>query len=174
MQTFLCPWLGATVQRFDEVGPLFDPATDLFVGAATGRFHEYIPFHGAAGEVHFRIGVSRPHGKWRHDPYPSFGFDCLQNSKEKLDGNWPRDFEARSTLVEMLNDHAAIKVAGLRALEYDRPDLHNPCLVVVVKGQGKSAAELLTSWLAGEIEEAPLPDELELEISELVAEAYEI
>jgi hypothetical protein len=40
------------------------------------------------------------------------------------------------------------------------------------KGQGKSAAELLTSWLAGEIEEEPLPEELELEISELVAEVY--
>lgn len=86
----------------------------------------------------------------------------------------PRDFEARSSLVELLNDHAAMKAAGLRAFEYDRPGLHNPCLVVVVRGQGKSAAELLTSWQAGEIEEAPLPDELELQIPELVAEAYEI
>ena len=86
----------------------------------------------------------------------------------------PRDFDARSTLVEVLNDHAAMKAAGLQALEYDRPGLHNPCLVVVVKGQGRSAAELLTSWLSGEIEEAPLPDELGFEISELVAEAYEI
>jgi len=85
----------------------------------------------------------------------------------------PRDFEARSTLVEVLNDHTAMKKAGLQAFEYDRPGLHNPCLVVVVKGQGKSGAELLTFWLAGEIEEAPLPDELELEISEVVAEAYE-
>lgn len=73
----------------------------------------------------------------------------------------------------MLNDHAAMKAAGLQALEYDRPGLHNPCLVVVVKGQGRSAAELLTSWVAGEIEEAPLPHELAPEISELVAEAYE-
>jgi len=84
-----------------------------------------------------------------------------------------RDFEARSTLVEVLNDHAAIKAAGLQALEYDRPGLHNPCLLVLVKGQGKSAAELLTSWLAGEIEAEQLPDELELEISELVAKVYE-
>src|SRR4029077_12383919 len=84
----------------------------------------------------------------------------------------PRDFEARSTLVEVLNDHGAMKAAGLRALEYDRPGLHNPCLVVVVKGYGKSATELLTSWLGGEIEEEQLPDEVELEISEVVAEAY--
>jgi hypothetical protein len=85
----------------------------------------------------------------------------------------PRDFEARSTLVAVLNGHAAIKAAGLQAVEYDRPGLHNPCMLVVVKGQGKSAAELLTSWVAGEIEESPLPDELELEIFELVAEAYD-
>jgi hypothetical protein len=85
----------------------------------------------------------------------------------------PRDFEARSTLVAVLNDHAAMKAAGLQALEYDRPGLHNPCLVVVVKGQDKSAVELLTSWLAGEIKEEQLPDEMELEIFELVADAYE-
>jgi hypothetical protein len=84
----------------------------------------------------------------------------------------PRDFEARSTLVAVLNDHAAMKAAGLQALEYDRPGLHNPCLVVVVKGH-KSAVELLTSWLAGEIKEEQLPDEMELEIFELVADAYE-
>jgi hypothetical protein len=85
----------------------------------------------------------------------------------------PRDFEARSTLVAVINDHAAMKAAGLQALEYDRPGLHNPCLVVVVKGQDKSAVELLTSWLAGEIKEEQLPDEMELEIFELVADAYE-
>ena len=85
-----------------------------------------------------------------------------------------RDFEARARLVEMLNDHKVMKSAGLRALEYDRPSLHNPCLVVVVKGQRKPTEGLLNLWLAGEIEEVPLPDELELAISELVAEAYEI
>jgi hypothetical protein len=85
-----------------------------------------------------------------------------------------RDFAARTKLVEMLNDHEAMKTAGLRALEYDRPGFHNPCLLIVVEGRAKSDTELLKSWLAGEIEEAPLPDELELAISELVAEAYEI
>ena len=84
----------------------------------------------------------------------------------------PRDFEARSTLVEVLNEHEAMKTAGLRALEYDRPGLHNPCLLVVVESRAKSNMELLKSWLAGEVEEALLPEELELSISELVAEAY--
>ncbi len=50
-----------------------------------------------------------------------------------------RDFEARTRLVEMLNDHEAMNAAGLHALEYDRPGLHNPCLVVVVKGHAKAA-----------------------------------
>jgi hypothetical protein len=86
----------------------------------------------------------------------------------------PRDFEARAKLAEMLNDQEAMKTAGLRALEYDRPGLHNPCLLVVVAGRAKSDIELLESWLAGEIEEASLPGELEPAISELVAEAYEI
>jgi len=86
-----------------------------------------------------------------------------------------RDFEARARLVEMLNDHEVMKSAGLRALEYDRHGLHNPCLVVVVEGQAKPTEELLKLWLAGEIKEVPLlPDELELAISELVVEAYEI
>jgi len=68
-----------------------------------------------------------------------------------------------------------MKSAGLRALEHDRPGLHNPCLVVVVEGQPKPTEELLKLWLAGEIKEVPLlPDELELAISELVVEAYEI
>ena len=74
-----------------------------------------------------------------------------------------RDFEARAKLVEMLNDHEVMKSAGLRALEYDRPGLHNPCLVVVVKGQRKPTEGLLNLWLAGEIEEVPLRDDWNLQ-----------
>src|SRR5260370_34674089 len=84
-----------------------------------------------------------------------------------------RDFEARARLVEILNDHEAMKAAGLRALEYDRPGLHNPCLVVVVKRQAKAPKELLKLWLAGGIKEAAVPDEIEHEIASLVTEAYE-
>ena len=83
-----------------------------------------------------------------------------------------RDFEARASLVEMLNDHEAMKAAGLHALEYDRPGLHNPCMVVVVKGQAKAAKELLELWLAGEINEVPLPDQVEREIASFLTEAY--
>ena len=66
-----------------------------------------------------------------------------------------RDFEARARLVEMLNEHEAMKAAGLRALEYDRPGLHNPCLVVVVKGQAEATRELLKLWLARDLVTKP-------------------
>ena len=106
-------------------------------------------------------------GTWENftDKYGFSGGACVEQ----------RDFEARARLVEMLNDHDVMKSAGLRVREYDRPGLHNPCSVVVVEGHGKPAEELSKLWLAGEIKEVlMLPDELELAISELVAEEYEI
>jgi hypothetical protein len=45
-------------------------------------------------------------------------------------------------------------------------------LVVVVKGQAKAAKELLELWLAGEINEVPLPDQVEREIASFLTEAY--
>ncbi len=84
-----------------------------------------------------------------------------------------RDFEARARLIEILNDHEAMKAAGLHLLEYDRPGLHNPCLVVVVKGQAKAAKELLNLWLAGKIKEVPVPDEIEHDIASFATEAYQ-
>src|SRR5882762_4419060 len=87
--------------------------------------------------------------------------------------NEQRDFEGRARLVEMLRHHEAMKAAGLHALEYDRPGLQNPCLVVVVKGQAKAAKELLNLWLAGKIKVSPVPDEIEHEIASFVTEAYE-
>jgi hypothetical protein len=84
-----------------------------------------------------------------------------------------RDFTARLRLVGMLNDHHAMKAAGLHALAYDRPGFHNPCLVVVVRSQAKTATELMKLWQAGKIRETPLPDEVEREIVDFVAKAYE-
>ena len=39
--------------------------------------------------------------------------------------------------------------------------------------EAKAAKELLKLWLAGEIKEAPVPDEVEHEIASFVTEAYE-
>ena len=106
-------------------------------------------------------------GTWEDftDKYGFSGGACVEQ----------RDFEAGARLVEMLNDHEVMKSRARSPAEYNRPGLHNPCLVVVVEGQPKPTEELLKLWLAGEIKEVPLlPDELELAISELVAEAYEI
>jgi hypothetical protein len=84
-----------------------------------------------------------------------------------------RDFRARLTLLEMLNDHHAMKAAGVHALAYDRPGLHNPCLIVVVRGPAKTVKDLLKLWQAGKIREARLPDEVEREIVAFVTKAYE-
>jgi hypothetical protein len=84
-----------------------------------------------------------------------------------------RDFEARSVLVGLLNKHPAMKSARLRALEYDRPGLHNPCLVIVVTEQGEADSELLRLRLENQLVDADLPPELELVLPALIAEAYE-
>jgi hypothetical protein len=91
------------------------------------------------------------------------------------DGATPerRDFRARSRLLEMLNNRHEMKSAGVHALAYDRPGLHNPCLVVVVKGNANTVKELMKLWQAGKIREAPLPNEVDREIADLVTKAYE-
>jgi hypothetical protein len=84
----------------------------------------------------------------------------------------PGDFEARSRLVDTLNDHPTMKSAGLRALEYDRPGLHNSCLVVVVSARGKEGSELLRLWKENKIADEALPSHVELALPELIADVY--
>lgn len=83
-----------------------------------------------------------------------------------------RDFEARSRLVHLLNEHPAMKSAGLRALEYDRPGLHNSCLVIVVPAHGKGDSELLRLRAENKIADVALPNDVELALSELLSDAY--
>jgi hypothetical protein len=84
----------------------------------------------------------------------------------------PGDFEARSRLADTLNDHPAMKSAGLRALEYDRPGFHNSCLLVVVSGHGKADSELLRLWKENKIADVALPSDVELALPELITDAY--
>ena len=81
-----------------------------------------------------------------------------------------QDFEARSTLVTMINDHPAMQVAQLRAVEYDRPGLHNPCMIVVLPTRGQPDDELLRLWFEQEISNEGLPGDVE--IDDLIAAAY--
>ncbi len=84
----------------------------------------------------------------------------------------PRDFEARARLVDALNDHPAMKTAGLRTLEYDRPGFHNSCLVVVVSAHDKADSELLRLWKENKIADEAVPSYVELALPELIADAY--
>jgi hypothetical protein len=103
------------------------------------------------------------HGSWK-DFTSKWGF----NEGASLEG---RDFEARSKLVEMLNGNPTMRLSELRAVEYDRPGLHNCCIIVVLPNSQKPDKELLQLWFNQEISEQELPDDLD--IDELVAAAYE-
>lgn len=75
-----------------------------------------------------------------------------------------RDFEARTTLVQLLNQTPGMQKAKLRAVEYDRPGMHNACLVVILPAEeGLDDEGLRDRWLRGEVKEVGLPD-LELEM----------
>lgn len=82
-----------------------------------------------------------------------------------------RDFEVRSKLLEMLNESPALQTAKLRAVEYNRPGLHNCCMILVLPTCGESDETLLQLWKQQEIADQSLPDSVD--INELIACAYE-
>ena len=82
-----------------------------------------------------------------------------------------QDRAARAILVNVLNARPEMKAAGVRAITYDRPGLHNNCLIVTVcDGAGMTDEQLRTLWLGG-IGGAALPS-LNVAIDDLVREAY--
>lgn len=104
-------------------------------------------------------------GTWE-DFTDKYGFDDGAQVED-------RDFGARAQLVKLLNEQPELKDAGVRAVEYDRPGFHNPCLIVLVKAvEGKTDEELLKIWMESDGSEPPLP-ELSTDVSELIATAYE-
>jgi len=84
-----------------------------------------------------------------------------------------RDFRARKRLVRMLNRLPAMKDAQLRAIEYDRPGVHNPCLVIVLpNSEGKRDKQLTEEWLEGKLGSCGLPEAVEDKIYGLADKAY--
>lgn len=81
-----------------------------------------------------------------------------------------QDFEARSKLVAIINNQAAMQMAQLRAVAYDRPGLHNPCMIVVLPTRGQPDDELLRLWFEQEISSQGLPGDVA--IDDLIAAAY--
>jgi len=84
-----------------------------------------------------------------------------------------RDYEARDKLCEMLNAREEMKAAGVRAIPFDRPGVHNGCMIIVLPDKpGFTNEELEEEWRNDKIEEAGLPDDLEMDVDELICEAY--
>lgn len=105
-------------------------------------------------------------GTWDDDFTSKYGF----GDGDQLES---RDYAARKILVTMLNAQPEMLSAGIRALEYDRPGLHNRCMILLWKNtEGKSDAELLDECLKSE-ESMPQLPEMEAYIPEIVASAYE-
>jgi len=84
-----------------------------------------------------------------------------------------RDYEARDKLCEMLNAREEMKAAGVRAIPFDRPGVHNGCMIIVLPDTLVSRTK---SWRRSgatiRSEEAGLPDDLEMDVDELICEAY--
>src|SRR6266481_5022822 len=105
-------------------------------------------------------------GNW-HDFTSKYGFGDGQ-------GVTSDDFEARSRLVKLLNEHPGMISSGLRSLEFNRSGFHNPCLVIVLQRDGMTTDdELYRLWSSCAITDQPLPEPVAAEIDELVAAAYE-
>ena len=78
-----------------------------------------------------------------------------------------RDFRARKYLVKALKARPDMK--GIRVMEYNRPGLHNPCLIILMKDEkGKTDKQLLASSAI----EIPLPDSVNEDIADMVWTAY--
>ncbi len=91
------------------------------------------------------------------------------------DGNGveQRDFEARAIIISKLNGLPEFKGSNVRAVAYDRPGVHNPCLIILLPNpDGKPDDQLLADWIANKIESVQLP-EGDYDLEELVYESYE-
>ncbi len=84
-----------------------------------------------------------------------------------------RDFDARAIIISKLNGLPEFKASNVRAVAYDRPGVHNPCLITLLPNpDGKPDDQLLADWIANKIEAVQLP-EGDYDIEELVYESYE-
>jgi hypothetical protein len=87
-----------------------------------------------------------------------------------------RDYRARDTIIETLNDLPAFKQGNIRAVGYDRPGMHNSCLILLLDAGNGSLTdeELIKHYLTNEnVDEVDLP-EGDYELEEIIAEAYAV
>jgi len=87
-----------------------------------------------------------------------------------------RDFQGRDKLCELLNAREDVQENGIRVIPFDRPGLHNACMLVVLANEdGLTDEELLNRWGSDRIDEVSLPESVAPEdLCELICEAYAI
>jgi hypothetical protein len=111
-------------------------------------------------------GLSTALGSWE-DFISKWGF----NEGASTEG---RDYEARALIVAELNEMTGVKAAKIRAVEYDRPGLHNSCLILILPNpQDNSDADQLSAWKTSELEQVELPVSVSELVNEIIAEAYD-
>jgi hypothetical protein len=83
------------------------------------------------------------------------------------------DFRARAVLVKKLNDHPVMQKAKITAVEYDRPGMHNPCMILLFKNPNRlTAKQLLKKFLVeADFIETELPED-DVDVNEMISEAY--
>ncbi len=105
-------------------------------------------------------------GSWYNDFTEKWGFNDGGSVEQ-------RDFDAREILIAKLNSLAEFKANNIRAVAFDRPGVHNPCLVILLPNpDGKPDDQLLADWIANKIGSVQLP-EGDYDVEELVCQAYE-
>jgi hypothetical protein len=84
-----------------------------------------------------------------------------------------RDFQARSIIISKLNKLPEFKQSHIRAVAYDRPGVHNACLIILLSNpENKTDDQLLAEWQANKLESVQLPSG-DYDIENIVFEAYE-
>lgn len=85
-------------------------------------------------------------GTWE-DFTDKFGFSDGASSEE-------RDFRARDILCSMLNDREETKAHQITFVPWDRPGMHNACLVLIFENpQERTPEELIHAWQNDALEE---------------------
>jgi hypothetical protein len=103
--------------------------------------------------------------KWE-DFSDKYGFDDGEVTED-------RDYAARDYLIRMLNASESFKGEGIRAVAFDRPGMHNSCMIVLLnKSKDLNDAGLLKNWMRNKLEEASIPDGFWDELNDMIASAY--
>lgn len=104
-------------------------------------------------------------GRWK-DFRDKYGFSYGDNVR-------PVDLKARDAIVAILNKE--LEGRGITVIPYDRPGLHNYCLLLVLPNPGgkQSHSQLLKAFMKStDSIEVPLPDDIGKRTDEIVAQAY--